>query len=292
MQGILYALVPMIAWGSIGFISNKIGGSPSQQTFGMTIGALIFAFGVWLLVQPQLTLTLWFFGILGGVLWAVGQSGQFHAMQYMGVSVANPLSSGSQLVIGSLIGAFVFNEWTEPVQFVLGAIALTLLLVGFYFSSKRDAENPLIQQEKGQLSDFSKGFRALAYSTVGYLSYTVLFNNIMAFPVLSVIFPMAVGMLVGALALMKFQVKLTTAVLKNSLVGILWGLGNIFMLFAAAKAGLAIAFSFSQLGIVISIAGGILFLGETKTQKELHWLLIGLFCFISGAVLLGIVKSY
>ena len=44
----------------------------------------------------------------------------------------------------------------------------------------------------------------------------------------------------------------------------MWGVGNIFMLLAAAKAGLAIAFSFSQLGVVISIVGGILFLGETK----------------------------
>lgn len=29
MQGILYALVPMFAWGSIGFVSNKIGGKPN-----------------------------------------------------------------------------------------------------------------------------------------------------------------------------------------------------------------------------------------------------------------------
>ena len=46
MQGILYALIPMIAWGSIGFVSNKIGGKPDQQTLGMTIGALLFAFVV------------------------------------------------------------------------------------------------------------------------------------------------------------------------------------------------------------------------------------------------------
>ncbi|MFV5784395.1 GRP family sugar transporter, partial [Pediococcus acidilactici] len=51
MQGILYALIPMIAWGSIGFVSNKIGGKPDQQTLGMTIGALLFAFVVWLFVQ-------------------------------------------------------------------------------------------------------------------------------------------------------------------------------------------------------------------------------------------------
>ena len=41
MQGILFALIPMVAWGSIGFVSNKIGGKPDQQTLGMTLGALL-----------------------------------------------------------------------------------------------------------------------------------------------------------------------------------------------------------------------------------------------------------
>lgn len=37
------ALVPMLAWGSIGLVSGKMGGDAHQQTLGMTFGALIFA---------------------------------------------------------------------------------------------------------------------------------------------------------------------------------------------------------------------------------------------------------
>ncbi|MDY2775140.1 MAG: GRP family sugar transporter [Streptococcus infantarius] len=288
MQGILFALIPMVAWGSIGFVSNKIGGRPDQQTLGMTLGALLFAFVVWLFVQPEMSVSLWVVGIIGGMLWSMGQNGQFRAMQYMGVSVGNPLSSGAQLVFGSLIGAIVFGEWSKPVQYTLGIIALLLLVIGFYFTSKRDAE----KVETSELTDFGKGFRALTYSTVGYLSYTILFNNIMKFDALAVIFPMAVGMVLGAVMFMKFNVKFETVVIKNAIVGLMWGVGNIFMLLAAAKAGLAIAFSFSQLGVIISIMGGILFLGETKTRKEMRWLVIGIACFVLGAVLLGIVKSY
>ena len=107
MQGILFALIPMVAWGSIGFVSNKIGGKPDQQTLGMTLGALLFAFVVWLFVQPEMSVSLWVVGIIGGMLWSMGQNGQFRAMQYMGVSVGNPLSSGAQLVFGSLIGAII-----------------------------------------------------------------------------------------------------------------------------------------------------------------------------------------
>ena len=190
MQGILYALVPMFAWGSIGFVSNKIGGKPNQQTLGMTLGALLFAFVVWLFVRPEMSVSLWVFGIIGGMLWSMGQNGQFRAMQYMGVSVGNPLSSGAQLVFGSLIGAIVFGEWSKPIQYTLGIIALILLVIGFYFTSKRDSDNA----ETNGMTDFGKGFRALTYSTVGYLSYTILFNNIMKFDALAVIFPMSVGM--------------------------------------------------------------------------------------------------
>ncbi|TKV19931.1 hypothetical protein FDX20_32110, partial [Citrobacter sp. TBCS-11] len=40
MQGVLLALVPMFAWGSIGFVANKFGGDAKQQTLGMTLGYL------------------------------------------------------------------------------------------------------------------------------------------------------------------------------------------------------------------------------------------------------------
>lgn len=39
---LLIALVPMVAWGSIGLVSGKIGGDANQQTLGMTIGAFLF----------------------------------------------------------------------------------------------------------------------------------------------------------------------------------------------------------------------------------------------------------
>ena len=91
---------------------------------------------------------------------------------------------------------------------------------------------------------------------------------------------------------MRGSIAFESIVFKNAIVGLLWGTGNIFMLLAAAKAGLAIAFSFSQLGAVISIVAGILFLGEKKTKKELQWLAIGTTLFVIGAILLGIVKSY
>ncbi|MGT2907607.1 GRP family sugar transporter [Streptococcus dentiloxodontae] len=287
MLGILFALIPMLAWGSIGFISNKIGGTPNQQTFGLTIGAIAFSICVYIVVNPKLTALLWVVGILGGLLWSVGQNFQFRAMQYMGVSVANPISSGSQLILGSFIGVLIFKEWRLPLQYFFGFIALIFLVTGIFFAGRQEQK----EVSKGQLSDYSKGLRAIVLSTFGYISYTVLFNNIFHFDSLAVILPMSIGMTLGALIFMRFQVSLDGIVLKNALVGLLWGLGNIFMLLAATQAGLAIAFSFSQLGVVISVLGGIFFLGEKKSRNELKWLGVGIICFMIGAIFLGVVKS-
>jgi glucose uptake protein len=60
---------------------------------------------------------------------------------------------------------------------------------------------------------------------------------------------------------------------------------------AANAAGNVIAFSFSQLGVIISTIGGILFLGEKKTKKELVYVGIGIVLFVTGAILLAIVNS-
>lgn len=293
MQGILLALVPMFAWGSIGFVSNKIGGSAKQQTLGMTFGAFVFALVVFLVRQPSLTLPIFIIGFIGGLIWAVGQFGQFNSMKYMGVSVASPLSSGSQLVLGGLIGVFAFHEWTKQIQFILGFIAMIILIVGFYFSAKRDPENTTVNENH----HYAKGLTALTYSTLGYVIYVILYNNLSGlwfnihFDTLTIILPMSLGMIVGAIVMGGGKIKMEKYVFQNMIVGAMWGVGNIFMLMAAREAGNAIAFSFSQLGIIISTIGGILFLGEKKTKKELRYVTIGMILFIAGAILLAIVKS-
>ncbi|GFH41318.1 GRP family sugar transporter [Lactococcus insecticola] len=292
MTGILLALVPMIAWGSIIFVSSKIGGDANQQTLGMTFGAFIFALIVFVVHRPTIDLKTIIIGLVGGALWALGQNGQFNAAKFMGVSVAGPLSSGSQLVVGSLIGVLAFGEWTKPIQYLLGFIAIIVLVVGFYYSSKRDPNAAAAPQHH----DLGKGLRSLTYSTFGYVMYTVLFNNLaeklfhVKIDTLTVILPMSVGMMIGAWAIAGGKIKIEPVVFKNIPVGLMWGVGNVFMLLAAAEAGLAIAFSFSQLGVIISTIGGILFLGEKKTKLEMRYVVIGIALFIVGALLLAVVK--
>ena len=77
---ILIALIPMVAWGSIGLVSGKIGGDANQQTLGMTIGAFIFSLVVFFIVSPTITPWIFLIGFLSGLAWSVGQNGQFHRL--------------------------------------------------------------------------------------------------------------------------------------------------------------------------------------------------------------------
>ncbi|MEG0372360.1 MAG: GRP family sugar transporter, partial [Enterococcus sp.] len=55
--------------------------------------------------------------------------------------------------------------------------------------------------------------------------------------------------------------------------------------------GLAIGFSLSQMGIIISTLGGIFLLGEHKTKKEMYYVIIGCLLIILGGVVLGYMKA-
>ncbi len=137
-MGILIALIPAIAWGSIGLVSGKLGGNAYQQTLGMTFGALVFGIGTFLVAQPTLDAKVWLFGILSGLFWSLGQSQQFQAMKYIGVSLTVPMSTGMQLVANTLAGALLFAEWQTTKMVVLGLLALFALIAGAVLTSRTE----------------------------------------------------------------------------------------------------------------------------------------------------------
>ena len=76
----------------------------------------------------------------------------------------------------------------------------------------------------------------------------------------------------------------------NMTTGLLWGLGNICMLLTMREIGLAISFSLSQMGIIISTLGGIFLLGERKSKK-MFYVIFGCIFVILGGILLGYMKA-
>ena len=55
--------------------------------------------------------------------------------------------------------------------------------------------------------------------------------------------------------------------------------------------GLALGFTLTQMNVVIATLGGLLFLREEKTKKELFLTLLGLVLVVLGGVLIGITKK-
>ena len=58
----------------------------------------------------------------------------------MGVSVGLPLSTGMQLILNIIAGALLFGEWQKGQDFLLGGLALILLIAGSFYTSRRDPQ--------------------------------------------------------------------------------------------------------------------------------------------------------
>ena len=120
-MSLLIALVPMIAWGSIGLVSGNWW--KRQSTNVRYDNRRITIFNCCLFViQPTLTTATLIVGSISGLFWSLGQNQQFHSMKYMGVSVGLPISTGMQLVVNTVAGA-VFHEWTKQ-KTLLWALSL------------------------------------------------------------------------------------------------------------------------------------------------------------------------
>lgn len=287
-MSIVFALIPMFAWGSIGLVSGKLGGDANQQTLGMTIGAFLFSLIIFFVTMPTIDGWIVVIGLLSGLCWSVGQNGQFHGMKYLGVSVGLPLSTGMQLILNTIAGALFFGEWTQSRDYLLGITALILLVTGAYLTARQDGEQ--MPETENKMLDFPRGFRSLISSTIGYGAYTIIITWAGIDP-LAIILPQSIGMLIGASFFALRKTKVNRAVWKNTLSGLLWGIGNVCMLITVQQIGLAVGFSLSQMGIIISTLGGIFLLGEKKTKKEFKYVVFGCLLVIFGGILLGYMKA-
>ncbi|MBC1586227.1 GRP family sugar transporter [Listeria seeligeri] len=285
-MNIVIALIPAVMWGIMPLVVSKIGGKPRQQIIGTTLGALLFAIGVFFFTNPEYTTTILIASFVSGAFWSLGQMNQFRAFTQVGVSKTMPLSTGMQLVGTSLFGVFAFHEWGTTSKLVIGFSALALIIFGIFLTSYQQHKD----ENSGQ--NMKKGLITLVISSVGYVGYVVITQwfNISGW---DAILPQAVGMVVAGLlfSIKSSEKRFTKQTWLNMIPGVMWATGNLALLFSNKLVGIATGFSLSQMGVVISTIGGILFLGEKKTKKELVLVIIGIILVIIGGTMIGIAKS-
>ncbi|WP_239256367.1 GRP family sugar transporter [Listeria ilorinensis] len=285
-MNIVVALIPAIMWGIMPLVVSKIGGKPKQQIIGTTLGAFIFAVFVFFFTDPHYTATILVASFVSGAFWSLGQMNQFRAFTQVGVSKTMPLSTGMQLVGTSLFGVFAFHEWGTTAKLVLGFSALVLIIIGIALTSYQE------NKDAEQGTNMKKGLATLLVSTIGYVGYVVV-TRWFDIDGWDAILPQAVGMVMAALlfAIKSDEKRFTKQTFLNIIPGLLWATGNLALLFSNAMVGIATGFSLSQMGVVISTLGGILFLGEKKTKKEWIFVVIGVILVITGGTMIGLAKS-
>ncbi|GAB6989731.1 GRP family sugar transporter [Paenibacillus pini] len=283
---LLLALLPAVTWGSIVFFNTKLGGDAYSQVLGTGIGALIFSIILFAFSTPTLNPLIWVVGIISGIFWAVGQSYQLRAVQYIGVSRAVPLSTGMQLVATTLIGVIVFHEWTTLFTIILGSAAILCIILGAVFTVIKDKDAP----KQDNKTSTGRGVSILILSTFGYLIYVSLLRwyDINGW---AAVLPQGIGITVGTLMLTFRHKPFNKYMARNIITGIWWGIGNLGLLLSLPHIGQATSFSLSQTGIIISTLGGIFFLGEKKSKRQMVFVIIGCCLIIAGGVMMGFTKS-
>ncbi len=283
LEGILYALMPAIAWGSLVLVSEKLGGDSYSQTLGITAGSFLFAVVMYFINQPEMGAVVWIIGIISGAGWAVGQLYQFNSVKEIGVSKTVPISTGLQLLGTTFFGVVVFKEWEGTMAIVAGLIALACLIAGIILTNIGNKTD-----EDG--GNKKKGALYLAISTAGFVLYVII---VQWYEVggWEAILPQAVGMLAASLLLSIKSKPFNKYTIRNMLTGVMWAVGNIGLLLANREVGVATGFSISQTGIVISTLGGIFLLGEKKSKKQIWFITAGLLLVITGGVMLGYTKG-
>ena len=216
-MALLIALVNIIGWG---LIPLTVKDSPQSQIAGMGIGASATALIIYLFTRPAFDAATWAVAFVAGMLWTIGQMGQFISYTRIGVSGTIPLSAGFQLVGNSLIGVLIFGEWPTAHAKVIGFIALALVVIGIVLSSNSD--------DKGSGDANAKNIAFLLITTIGFWIYSS-FPKLIAKDImngLDYIFPEMLGVLVGTvvyvIASHSTAVYRNKMIWRNSIAGVGW----------------------------------------------------------------------
>ncbi|MBU7456218.1 GRP family sugar transporter [Leuconostoc fallax] len=313
---ILVALIPGLAWGSVGLVNTKMGGTAAQQTLGMTFGALLFGMAtMFLFVMPNgitVDSRIWVVGIISGLVWAIGTAGQFLAIKDMGVSLAIPLSTAGQIVMNALMAAAVLGEWKNGKMWAIGVLSIVTVVIGATLISARDKSRS--SQGMQNPSDNKKGMIYLIVSTLGFMMYFVLPNLLNKLGYISdavktrhngidymtaIVGPQSIGQVIGAFLIVIFVLREGDKMFKaptwrNIVTGLVWATGNIFMFISAANpnVGQAVATTLSQMGIIVGTFGGIYLLGEKKTSYQMKLIVVGTILVVVGGILIGNIAKF
>lgn len=299
MGDIAIGLVPALGWGIQGIVMQKIGGRTVNKQMGMVIATLIFAVAVFLIRGPSefsFSQAVIFAALVNGIPWSIGQILQIKAFELIGVSRAVPISTGTQLIGTTAIGAIFFKEWLHGWQWGIGIPALILLILGVWMTTYREDKSDV---QAG--TNIKLGVIILLISSAAFVSYATAgrFFDVDSWDML---LPQAVVMVISTIIISFFMSSKQEATdsevgvfgvktWKNLATGVCFALANFTMLLSVQRNGVAVGWTLSQMNVIVATIGGLIILKEEKTKRELRYVLTGLALVAIGGILIGITKN-
>ncbi|ALF15071.1 GRP family sugar transporter [Lactiplantibacillus plantarum] len=284
-MNIVWMLLPAIAWGVLPLIVSQLGGRPVNQIFGTAVGTLIASLVVQLIVHPAINVISFIMAMIAGAFWIIGQLGQYTGYANVGVSKTMPISTGLQLVGTSLVGVFLFGEWSTTIAKLVGGLGVLLLVIGVIMTSIQDR-----QEVTG--SNQRRTIVMLIVTTIGFIVFNAIPKALSASGI-AIFLPESVGMMVAVIVymLVSGQVRIVAerASWLNIIGGLVFSVASLTYIVSVSQNGVNTAFVVSQLSVVLSTLGGMVFLHERKSKRELVLTLSGLVLIVIGAVVTTLI---
>ncbi|WP_434432444.1 GRP family sugar transporter [Lactiplantibacillus paraplantarum] len=284
-MNIVWMLLPAIAWGVLPLIVSQLGGRPINQIFGTAVGTLIASLVVQLIVHPAINVTSFIMAMIAGAFWIVGQLGQYTGYANVGVSKTMPISTGLQLVGTSLVGVFLFGEWSTTISKLVGGLGVLLLVIGVIMTSIQDRQEATGGNQRRTIV-------MLIVTTIGFIVFNAIPKALSASGI-AIFLPESVGMMVAVIVYMlvrgQGRIMAERASWLNIIGGLVFSVASLTYIVSVSQNGVNTAFVVSQLSVVLSTLGGMVFLHERKSRRELALTLSGLVLIVIGAVVTTLI---
>lgn len=286
-MGIIYMLIPALAWGVLPLAVARIKGKPINQILGTTVGTLIVGLIALPFIKLNIDAKTFWMAALAGAFWVIGQLGQYTGYAKVGVSETMPISTGLQLIGTSLVGVVIFGEWGSTSAKIWGFIGIALLILGAILTSVSDTGT-----SEGNKSNQTGTIIMLVCTTLGFIVYNAIPRALSASGI-AIFFPESVGMVLAVLVYLVFTRQLGELKAKSSwqslIAGFIFSIAALGYIMSVRDNGVNTAFVVSQLSVVISTLGGMLVLGEQKSKKGYIFTISGLILIFVGAILTTIM---
>ena len=284
----LFLFLPAIGWGLMPmFVAGVKKSNIYHQIVGSVLGAFIFGAVVTLIKRPAFNTTTFLLAMMAGAAWVIGQCGQYYSYSKVGVSETMPISTGLQLIGVPLVGVLIFGEWASTQAKLFGFIGILALIIGVACTSLTDKGTA-----EGNKKNQTTTMIVLALTTLGYITSSSIPQALKGDGVM-IFLGETIGMMIATLIYLIGSKQIKVLKEKQSYqvipAGSSYAIAALSYIISVEMNGVNLAFVMSQLCVVISTRGGIVFLHEQKTKKGYIYTVIGLVLIVAGAVLTSVL---